>query len=143
MSRRRILTLIIAVVVILAACLVHFMTRRTAAPTSAITDQPPVIEFTWTPDGPADLKTVTGHLKMTDDRALDFSSYLMTISEISRKFDFGVTGVIGREYETDLHFSWLANDQALAEAGQMTLIFEIADDAGHKAAITKTIPLKQ
>jgi hypothetical protein len=105
-------------------------------------DEPPRITMTSVPEGEADLATYKLHLRLTDDRALDFKTYRMTVVEIGRTLDMPIDGLIGRDYETDLSFSWLAGDARLAGAGRMTVTVSIADDQGKATSVSKVVPLK-
>lgn len=105
-------------------------------------DEPPRIVLTPVPEGEADLSTFKLHLRLTDDRALDFKTYRMTVGEIGRTIDMPVEGIIGRDYETDLSYSWLAGDARLAGSGRMTVTVSIADDRGQTTTVSKVIPLK-
>lgn len=106
-------------------------------------DTPPRIEFTWTPLGPVDLKEMRGFLKLTDDYALDFTSYRMTVVELDRTFDLPIDGLIGREYETPISLSLLASDPSLYGKPKLTLRFTVSDDQGQRAELERTIHLHQ
>lgn len=106
-------------------------------------DDPPEIEFTWTPLGRADLLDIRGHLRITDDYSLDFTTYEMRIAELDRSFDLPVEGLVGREYEQDISFSILAGNYDLLRRGEMTVEFTISDDVGQSSAVTKVIKIKQ
>lgn len=134
--------LVVTVVYLVVAASLFYL-KGDGSLTLPFRDNPPVIEFTWTPLGEVDLKTVVGHLKMSDDKALDFGTYRMTVMETGNTYDLPIQGgVIGRLYETDLRFSWLANNPNLLSSDRMTLNFSIADNAGHKTSLIKAIPLK-
>ncbi len=102
----------------------------------------PSIAFDCEPFGEIDLKTAKCHLVMTDDKGLDFTTYRMTVKEIGRTFDMPVEGVlVGREYDTYLNFSWLADNITLTSGGKITVEFSIADDDGQKTVFEKSLLL--
>jgi hypothetical protein len=144
-KKRKFTYIFLASVVICAALAVGLLYVKEFSLTSLpapFGDAPPQITLTWSPEGAVDLATMKAHLHITDDRALDFSTYRLTVGEINRTIDLPIAGLIGRDYETDLSFSWLAHDPRLAGAGQMTVTISISDDHGHKSSITRVIPLK-
>jgi hypothetical protein len=105
-------------------------------------DTPPVIEFTWSPLGPVDLKEMRGFLKMADDYALDFTTYRMEIRELGRSYDLPIEGLIGREYEQPISLGLLASDPGLTGRDRITIKFSIKDDRGQAAELERIIHLK-
>lgn len=105
-------------------------------------DMPPVIDFTWTPLGPTDLRDMKGFLAIKDDYALDFKSYRMRIIELDKSYDLPIDGMMGKEYDQNVSLSLLADNAILARKGQVTLEFSIADDRGQHSTISRTIKLK-
>jgi hypothetical protein len=140
-GKGRLITLSIAVVALFGMSLIYL------ADWSRINireeDTPPRIEFTWTPIGPVDLKEMRGYLRLEDDYSLDFTTYRMTIVELDRTFDLPIEGMIGREYETPISLSLLANDPSLYGKPKLTLRFAVSDDQGQAAELERTIHLKQ
>jgi hypothetical protein len=135
---------IVAVIVVYAAAAAAFMYVKESSLVSMpapFGDEPPLITFTWSPEGAVDLKSMKAHLCLTDDRALDFTTYRLTIVEVAKTLDFPVAGVVGRDYDTDLSFSWLASDPRLTSSKQLTVTVSIADDQGQKSSLTRVIPL--
>jgi hypothetical protein len=105
-------------------------------------DLPPVIEFTWTPLGPVDLREMKGFLSMKDDYALDFTTYRMSIVELDKTYDLPIDGMIGRDYEQNVSLSLLSDNATLKEKGKVTIEFSIADDRGQTSTISRSIKLK-
>lgn len=105
-------------------------------------DTPPVIEFTWSPLGPVDLKEMRGFLKITDDYALNFTTYRMEVRELGRSYDLPIEGLIGREYEQPISLGLLASDPGLAGRDRITVRFSIEDDRGQAAELERVIHLK-
>lgn len=105
-------------------------------------DLPPVIDFTWTPVGPVDLREMKGFLTMRDDYALDFTTYQMKIVELDRTFGLPIDGVIGKDYEQMVSLSLFADNGTLLEKGRVTLQFSIADDKGQVTTIERVMKLK-
>ena len=144
-QKREFPVVLIASIVAYAALAAGFLYAKEFSLTSLpapFGDEPPRITLTWTPAGECDLKTMKAHLHVTDDHGLDFTTYRLTVGELGRSFDLPIKDIIGKEYETDLSFSWLANDPRLAGAGKMTVNISISDDHGHEGAISRVIPLK-
>jgi hypothetical protein len=106
-------------------------------------DLPPIIDFTWTPIGPTDLREMKGFLSIKDDYALDFTTYKMRIVELDRSYDLPIDGMIGREYEQSVSLSLLADNDVLRQRGKVTVEFSIADDRGQSSTISRTIKLRQ
>ncbi|MDD5251014.1 MAG: hypothetical protein PHT12_00095 [Patescibacteria group bacterium] len=111
--------------------------------TTASGDQPPTIEFTWTPLGPVDLKEFKGQLVMKDDNALDFSTYQMRIVEIDKTIGLPIPGVVGKEYTSPVYLGLIADDSRLIDHGSVTLEFSIADDRGQRTMRQYSIALKK
>lgn len=132
----------VAVYVALAAGLLYAKEFSQSSLPLPFGDQPPQITLTWSPDGVVDLMTTKVHLHMKDDHGLDFTTYRLTVVETGRTIDMPIKDLVGKDYETDLSFSWLAGDQRLRTAGKMTVIVSIADDHGHKSTLTRIIPLR-
>ncbi len=105
-------------------------------------DLPPVIEFTWTPLGPLDLKDFRGFLKMRDDCALDFATYRFRIAELDKTLDLPIDGMIGREYESPVALGLLADNPKLADKDRLTIEISVADDKGQETKIERTVRLK-
>jgi len=105
-------------------------------------DEPPTIDFTWTPIGRVDLKEMVGTVKLQDDHALDFSTYKVTIVEMGREITLPIDGVIGRDYEQKLSFAMYDGNLNLLKKQQMTLKIEVADDIGQKTEIERVVKLK-
>ena len=106
-------------------------------------DNPPTIEFTWTPLGRIDLIDMRGKLILIDYYALDFESYTMRIVELKMENGIPVEGLIGRVFEQDVSLSTLHENAILAKKGEVTLEFYIKDDVGQEAFLSKTIKIKQ
>jgi hypothetical protein len=106
------------------------------------TDEPPTIDFTWTPIGRVNLKEMVGTVKLEDDHALDFSTYKVTVMELNREIGLPVEGVIGRDYEQQMSFAMFDGNLELLKRQQMTLKVEVADDAGQKTEIEQVVKLK-
>ncbi len=106
-------------------------------------DLPPVIEFTWTPAGPVDLKEMRGYLTIHDDYALDFSTYRMRLVELDKDLDMPIAGLIGKDYAQTISFGLIADDPRLRDKDKLTVEISIADDRGQKATLTRVIPLKR
>ncbi len=105
-------------------------------------DDPPMIEFTWTPDGRVSLKEMKALLVMRDDYALDFTTYRMTLVELDKTIDLPIPGLIGKDYEQPISFSLIADDPRLADEKKLTVRISVADDRGQQTTITREIPLK-
>ena len=105
-------------------------------------DLPPVIDFTWVPLGPVDLREMRGFLKIKDDYALDFTTYRMRIVEIDRSYALPIDGLSGKEYEQPISLSLLADNPRVLERKTLTLEFTIADDRGQKTTVDRTLRLK-
>lgn len=106
-------------------------------------DEPPTIEFTWSPAGAVSLMEMKAKLHLKDDHELDFPSYKMTLVEAGRELRLPLADeIIGKEYEDTLSFSLIADDPQLYGEEKLTVQIEIADDRGQKTAIEKVIKLK-
>jgi hypothetical protein len=106
------------------------------------TDAPPAIEFTWTPLGRVFLEEIRGHVRMTDDHALDFTTYSMTVVEAQKTLDLPIPGLSGREYEQDISFVQFATNTDILRKGEVTIEFRIKDDAGQETVLSKVIKLR-
>ncbi len=106
-------------------------------------DLPPVIDFTWTPLEPTDLRDVRGFLSIKDDYGLDFSTYRMRIAEIDKEWGLPIDGLIGKDYEQPISLGLIADRPEIADKRQVTLEFSIADDRGQKTSITRVIRLNR
>lgn len=106
-------------------------------------DQPPQIEFTWSPAGEVSLMEMKGMLTIKDDYALDFTTYRMKLVELDRVLDLPIPGLIGKEYEQPVSFSLIANDPKLEGHSKLTVEISIADDKGQTTVVTKVIPIKK
>jgi len=105
-------------------------------------DTPPVIDFTWTPTEPSDLRDLRGFLTMKDDYALDFKTYKMRIVEMNKEWDLPIDGMIGRDYEQPISLGLIADKPEIQEARMVTIQFSISDDKGHRSTIERIIRLK-
>ncbi len=105
-------------------------------------DDPPTVDFTWTPVGRVDLKEMVGTVKLQDDHALNFSTYKITILELNREITLPVEGVIGRDYEQQISFAMFDGNLNLLKKQAMTIKIEVADDAGQHTAIQRIVKLK-
>jgi hypothetical protein len=123
--------------------MISIATGDNAALAFRAVDDPPTVEFDWTPDAvPADLRTLVGHLRMRDDYGLDFTTYRLKFIETGRVVDMPIPGMLGKDYEQTVSLSWLADKPEMAGLDKLTLEFSIADDKGQKSVLTKTIKLK-
>lgn len=104
-------------------------------------DLPPVIDFTWTPLEPTDLRDVRGFLSIKDDYGLDFKSYRMRIAELDKEWGLPIDGLVGKDYEQPISLGLIADRPEIADRHQVTVEFSIADDRGQKASITRVIKL--
>ncbi|MEK9152831.1 MAG: hypothetical protein AAB692_05705 [Patescibacteria group bacterium] len=107
-----------------------------------VNDAPPAIEFTWTPNEPARLEDIRGHLAMHDDYALDFMSYRLRVVEIDKTVDLPIDGLIGSSYEQDIYLGLLKDKPGMAGLKQVSLEFSIADDSGQVTRLVRVIPLR-
>ncbi len=98
-----------------------------------LTDAPPTIEFTYQPTTPRDASEVKGRLVIKDDHAIDFDSYLLEIPEAKKSLPYGVADVIGRELDTPLNFSFIANDPEVRTLHQFTVRVTVKDDLGQES----------
>lgn len=105
-------------------------------------DEPPQIEFTWTPLGPLDLREMKGRLTMSDDHGLDFTTYRFKIVELDKTVDMPIDGLVGKEYESSVYLGLLADDPRLLELDRLTLEITVADDSGQKMTISRVVRLK-
>jgi hypothetical protein len=106
-------------------------------------DNPPTIEFTWSPASPADLNEVRGKLFISDDYGLDFTTYEMTLVELERSLDLPIEGLVGKQYEQDIFLGLVAEEFAATGAGHLTLEFVIADDRGQWTEVTRKIEISR
>lgn len=104
-----------------------------------IQDKAPEINFTWSPEAPADLIEMQAKLKITDDHGIDFSSYRFTIVEAERTLDFPVADIVGREWEQPISLSLIASDPKLIGREFVTIRVSVADDMGQQTEIEKVI----
>ena len=104
-------------------------------------DEPPTIDLTWTPLGPARLQDFKGFLTLKDDYALDFKTYRFRLVELDRTLDMPIDGLVGKEYGSDIYLSLLANDPIAATLSRLTIEISIADDKGQKTTIDKVVRL--
>jgi hypothetical protein len=105
-------------------------------------DLPPAIDLTWTPLGPLDLRDFKGRLTMSDDRALDFTTYRFRIVELDKTVDLPIPGMIGKEYAQDVFLGLVAGDPKLADKSRLTIEVSVADDAGQTTSIRRVVRLK-
>lgn len=105
-------------------------------------DRPPEVDFTWSPIGKVTLLEMVGHIRIEDDYALDFSTLAVRIVELDRVLEIVRPDVIGREYESDVHFGLLHEHPVLLKYGRMTLDISIADDRGQVTRIERVVKLK-
>lgn len=112
-------------------------------PDARRSDAPPEIEFTWTPRRALTLDEFKGYLSMKDDHALDFSTYKFRIVELDKTIGLPIEGMIGKEYASDIHLSWLANDYRVLGSDQLTFEISISDDRGQNTSITRVVRLKR
>lgn len=143
-SQRKLLATAVPVVlaVLIIALMALIMNKETKRLLSRQQDQAPKIEFTWSPAGEVSLMDMKGMLTITDDYALDFTTYRMKLVELDREIDLPIPGLVGKEYEQPISFSLVANDDKLWGRDKLTVIISIADDKGQKSEITRVIPLK-
>lgn len=106
-------------------------------------DTPPTIDFTWAPAGAVDLKEMRGFLTIKDDHAIDFTTYRLTIEELSKTIDLPIPGMVGMEYESPVSFALIADDPRLIGKEKITVTIEVADDRGQKSTLSRTIDLKK
>lgn len=106
------------------------------------TDAPPQIEFTWTPLGPLTLQEFKGTLVLRDDFGLDFTTYRFRIVELDKTVDMPIEGLVGKEYETDIFLSWLAENPKILELDRLTIEISVADDRGQMTSISRVVRLK-
>lgn len=106
-------------------------------------DRPPVIDFTWTPLEPTDLRDLRGFLTMKDDYALDFKTYRMRVAELDKEWELPIDGLLGKEYEQPISLGLIADKPQIIDAGQVTLQFSIADDRGQKTLFERVIRLQK
>jgi len=106
-------------------------------------DLPPVVDFTWTPVEPADLREVRGFLSMKDDYGLDFKTYRMRIVEMDKEWGLPIDGLMGKDYEQPISLGLIDDRPEIADSRQVTIEFSIADDRGHATSITRVIRLRQ
>jgi hypothetical protein len=105
---------------------------------SPFADEPPRITFECSPPGEMDLRSTQCRLRLTDESGLDFSTYRMTIKEIGREFDMPIEGgMIGRDYESNISFGLLADNDDLISHGKMTVEFRISDISGKETTLEK------
>ena len=136
----KLLPLVIAVAVL--ATMTVIVVRDGMRKSAAGPDLPPVVDLTWTPLGPLDLRDFKGRLTMSDDRALDFKTYRFRIVELDKTLDLPIPGMIGREYSQDVFLGLIANDPKLADKSRLTIEVSIADSAGQVTSIRRVIRLK-
>jgi hypothetical protein len=106
-------------------------------------DQPPEVDFTWTPSGAVTLREMVGKLSLKDDRALDFKTYKMYLVELDKTVTLPMAeSLIGREYTDTLSFSLQADNPRLIGKDKLTVRIEIADNKGQKTEIERIIKLK-
>jgi hypothetical protein len=110
--------------------------------TQRLKDEPPQIEFTWTPLGPLDLKDMKGTLTMKDDYALDFTTYRFKIVELDKTLDMPIDGLAGNEYESNVYLALLADDPRLTGLDRLTLEISVADDRGQRTTIDRVVRVK-
>ncbi|MEY4723568.1 MAG: hypothetical protein RLZZ324_1081 [Candidatus Parcubacteria bacterium] len=134
----------IALAIVILVVMTGIIITRGAASFSRSTDAPPTIEFTWSPAGTVSLQDLRGHIHITDDHALNFKTYKMTLVEAKRTLPFPLADqIIGKEYDDDrVYFSLLANDPQMSGKDKLTVQIEIADDAGQKTSIERVINIK-
>jgi hypothetical protein len=119
------------------------MSRDSRASITRRDDLPPVIDFTWTPVEPDDLRDVRGFLSIKDDYGLDFRTYKMRVVEMNKEWGLPIDGLVGKDYEQPISLGLIADRPEIADSGQVTLEFSIADDRGQKSTITRVIRLRQ
>jgi len=129
-------------VVALAAMAVFFARGWDIVPVRPAKDNPPTIEFTWTPIGPTTLREFRGRLKMADDVALDFSTYRFEVVEAKKTVDLPIPGLSGKVYESDISLGLLESNAGVLGKKEIHIRISIADDAGQKTEIEKTVVLK-
>lgn len=130
----------IALGLVILVVMGFIITSDTKKLTARTNDLPPQIEFTWSPAGPVDLKQMRGFLTLKDDYGLDFKTYRMRLVEVDKTLDLPIDGLIGKEYETPVSFSLVADNPRLN--GRLTVEISIADDRGQKSTLTRVITLK-
>ncbi|MFA6603222.1 MAG: hypothetical protein WCT10_00075 [Patescibacteria group bacterium] len=136
----RLLPLIAAVAVLAVMTVIAIRAGlREAAPGP---DLPPVIDLTWTPLGPLDLRDFKGRLTISDDRALDFTTYRFRLVELDKTVDLPIPGMMGKEYGQDIFLGLIASDPKLADKSRLTIEVSIKDDAGQQTSIRRVVRLK-
>lgn len=106
-------------------------------------DQPPEVDFTWTPSGAVTLREMVGRLSLKDDHALDFKTYKMYLVELDKTVTLPMAeSLIGREYEDRISFSLQAENPQLIGKDKLTVQIEIADTKGNKTSIERIIKLR-
>ncbi len=116
--------------------------RDTRAFMTRIEDRPPIIDFTWTPLEPDDLRDLRGFLAIKDDYALDFTTYRMRIAELDKEWGLPIDGLIGRDYEQPISLGLIADKPEILERRQVTIQFSIADDRGQRTMIERVIKMQ-
>ncbi len=107
-----------------------------------VEDTPPVIDFTWAPTEPMDLRDLRGFLTMKDDYALVFKTYKMRIVELIKEWDLPIDGMIGKDYEQPISLGLIADKPEIQYARKVTVQFSISDDKGQRTTIERIIKLK-
>lgn len=138
----RIVSIVLAAL-ILGVVAVAYVRERIFLDTPGVVDAPPTIAFTWTPLGRVFLEDVRGKVRMTDDHALDFTTYSMHLVEINKTLDLPIPGLSGKEYEQDISFTQFATNVTIIKRGYLTVEFRIKDDAGQETVLTKVIKVRQ
>jgi len=136
----KVLPLVVAVAVL--ATMTVIVVRDSLRKGAAGPDLPPVVDLTWMPLGPLDLRDFRGRLTMSDDRALDFKTYRFRVVELDKTVDLPIPGMIGKEYAQDVFLALIADDPRLADKSRLTIEVSIADDGGQVTSIRRIVPLK-
>lgn len=128
---------------LILAVMVVILSKDKASFFDQKSDLPPTIDFTWSPAGEVSLLEMKAKLKLSDDRALDFKTYKMTLVEINREIKLPMAeSLIGKDYEDNLSFSLFASDPKLIGKEKLTVRIQISDTKGHSASIERIIKIK-
>lgn len=139
-TKRTVPTVLGCLILILMVLIINKDTRHLI---SRVRDNPPTIEFSWSPAGPVDLREMRGYLTIKDDYAIDFTTYRLTLDELHKTIDLPIPGMIGKEYSSPISFSLLADDPRLASLNKLTVLIDVSDDRGQKSTLTRVIDLKR
>ncbi len=142
-KKRRLFTWPTAIALVVIVLVVMFALSDNFRYMARGEDNPPEVDFTWSPIGKVTLQEMVGHIHIKDDYALDFSTFEVRVVELDKTIEIFRDDVIGREYDGDVSFAIYHENPILLKYGRMTLEIKVADDRGQETRIERVVKIKR